>query len=491
MNRFLITGNGVVKPTTVTEIVNNDLLEARVQILEDFSVADGNNLFSETANRTLSFHPTWVRISTDTHVLGRNGALKLVGNSYLSDCWQITSNGGNVTIVSSIDVDLQTVQDISDSLKILSTDGGNTYHISTQTGANIWDGEFITPVGGDLQFITSHTSISDLRSSNTWHINSVNFSNVHMLSVTLQNYIGNIGSSLSNITIKMVDDAGNTATGIPGGFTLSVESGDGVTTVGSTVFAFNPSTGEAILKNVAINGIEGQYRLKATYEEDVTVFGVSPPISISYENPFFFVPGLQPTTDSSTGKQYVDIRMRFDKVASERYIVFSSHNYGATVWENSEFFTTADVRYQQPTWRITYQGFGLGYDIANKDHADFQTASTSSLSRVYNTDNGNLAHAVEANKYFDIESVIDADTQIEYYYILSKQHTSNRYLSYTDAWTTTNSDGTGDNPIGDEVLDPITFKNKLVGANAKNQYIRFFSTTPPHSVYEPSSGITS
>jgi len=483
MNRFLITGNGVVKPTTITSIVNNDLLEARVQILEDFSVADGNNLFSEMANRTLSFHPTWVRISTDTHVLGRNGALTDVENSYLSDCWQITSSGGNVTIVSSTNVNLQTVQSISNSLKILSTDGGNTYHICTQTGINVWNGNFITPNGGDLQFITSHTSIDDLRAANTWHINSVIFSNVHMLSVTLQNYTGNIGSQLSNITIKMVDDAGNTALGIPGGFTLTVESGDGVTTVDGTIFAFNPSTGETILTSVVINGIEGQYRLKAAYEEDPTVFGVSPPISISYEDPFFFVPGLTPSTTG--GKQYVDVRMRFDLNAPERWIVISSDNILASVHETSTYFTsTSDVRYQQPTWRITYQGMGLGYDIVCTDHADGADAS---LSRSYSATANHPYNALSGNRYFDIESVTEGGVQ--YYRILSKQHTSDRILTYSNGWI--GDAGGTDHPTGHDSVDPCLFDDVRTGTSAKDQYIRFFSTTSPFGVYEYSSGITS
>jgi len=206
-------------------------------------------------------------------------------------------------------------------------------------------------------------------------------------------------------------------------------------------------------------------------------------------NPFFFAPGSEPATDSD-GKQYIDVRMKFAIEAPQRYIVFGSNNHGVTVYENSDFFTS-DVTYQQPDWRITWQGFdaqgiNLGYAIENKDHADFGTTTTSSLSRLYNTTGNSNAHAVETNPYFDIETIIDADTQDKYYQIISKQHTSSRYLSYTGLkWTTITSDGSTapEHPTGHGTIDPIYFQHLWTHPQVRGQYIRFFSTTSPYSVY--------
>lgn len=192
---------------------------------------------------------------------------------------------------------------------------------------------------------------------------------------------------------------------------------------------------------------------------------------------FFFVPGLTPVLGAD-GKQYVDVRMRFDLEAPERWIVISSDNILASVHETSTYFTsTSDVRYQQPTWRITYQGSGLGYDIVCTDHADGTDAS---LSRCYSTTADHPYNALSGNRYFDIESVVDSDTV--YYRILSKQVNSDRILTYTNGWI--GDSGGTDHPTGDDSVDPCLFDDVRTGTSAKEQYIRFFSATSPYGVYE-------
>jgi len=201
-------------------------------------------------------------------------------------------------------------------------------------------------------------------------------------------------------------------------------------------------------------------------------------------NPFFFVPGLAPSTGAD-GLLFVDVRMRFGAKAPERWIVMSSENILASVHETSTYFTSSDVRYQQPNWRITYQGLDLGYDIVCTDNGD-----DASLARCYTTIDSTLGYIALTsitNRYFDIVSVVEHENDVEYYRILSKEHATDRILTYGNAWT----DGGGtDHPIGDGSVDPLYFENELVGTTAaQQQLVRFFSTTSPYDVYETESSI--
>lgn len=483
MNRFLsreTNTNSVGQTvTTIDSTAVTDALLARIQVLEDVSYDAAQSAYSEIANRKLAsdgiVYPAWALIATSTHVLGRNGSMVPIENYVLADCWQIIPYGGrNIGIVSSTGNNLQTSQGISTTLEIISTDGGSSYHICTQTGYDVWTGEFITPSddGSNLLLLSNYTSAADLRAANRWSISYVDFTNVFALEFPTQPTV-DTSSTLSDFTVRMVDNLGNLTPGIPGSLSLSVESGPG--TVSSTQFSFTGVTGIATLQNVNLSA-PGTYRLRATYNLPLFqtgVYGITQDIVIA---PFFFVPGLTPTT--AGGKQYVDVRMRFDLKAQERWIVISSDNILASVHETSTYFTsTSDVRYQQPTWRITYQGSGLGYDIVCTDHADGADAS---LSRCYSTTANHPYNALSGNRYFDIESVVDSDTV--YYRILSKQATSDRILTYLNGWI--GDAGGTDHPTGHDSVDPCLFDNVLTGASAKDQYIRFFSTTSPYSVYE-------
>ena len=198
-------------------------------------------------------------------------------------------------------------------------------------------------------------------------------------------------------------------------------------------------------------------------------------------NTFFFAKGARINIDD-TGKLYVDVRMKFDLLAPERYIILSSNNILASVHDQSQYWGPTDIRYKQPDWRITYQGPGLGYDIVCMSHIDTVNAS---LARSYNTSGNHPYNSLSTidNRYFDIEAVVD--NSVEYYRILSKEHETNRILTYQDGW----SAGDTDHPTGHESLDPCLFADVKTGTDAKEQYIRFYSITSPHTVFDSSSNI--
>ena len=179
--------------------------------------------------------------------------------------------------------------------------------------------------------------------------------------------------------------------------------------------------------------------------------------------------------------------MRFDKVSTERYISVSNKDvaagfpkwYFVSVTDDSSFFNGIWGNSGEPNFRITYQGTGNGYSIVN-------ISTGVNIAQLYNTDKTHpqldLATITDSN--FDIESVLDTDTAIRYYRILSREHTSRRYLTYSGSGWKSGEGSATEDPTGHGDLDPLYFEHLLTGNSSKNQYIRFFSITSPHSVYE-------
>lgn len=485
MNRFLSkdTNTNAVEQTvtTIDSTAVTDALLARIQVLEDVSYDAAQSAYSEIANRKLAsdgiVYPAWALIATSTHVLGRNGSMVPIENHVLADCWQIIPYGGrNIGIVSSTGNNLQTSQGISTTLEIISSDGGSSYHICTQTGYDVWTGEFITPSddGSNLLLLSNFTSAADLRAANRWSISYVDFTNVFALEFPTQPTV-DTSLTLSDFTVRMVDNLGNLTPGIPGSLSLSVESGPG--TVSSTQFSFTGVTGIATLQNVNLS-TPGTYRLRATYNLPLFQTGVYG-ITQDILTPFFFAPGITYSSDGTN--PYIEVRIVFTEKTPDRFVSLAiqadSHNPGeiiANVHKDSSWGQPADGRYDHFDWRITYVS-GSGYKIYNIDQ-------TTHLSQQLTTSDSNFTRtAVDTNSlFFDIERVVVSGE--DFYRIKTKESSmsSTPYLTWQNPWSY--ADASGQDSF--ESVDPVWFEALLTGANANEQYVKFATTASPYGLYE-------
>ena len=105
------------------------------------------------------------------------------------------------------------------------------------------------------------------------------------------------------------------------------------------------------------------------------------------------------------------------------------------------------------------------------------------MSEIYTPDDISIFQQHELSSIedpnFDIVSVFDNSN--EYYRIASREKLTKKYLTYDNNWP--DSETGVDDPPGHGNMDPFRFSNILSGTKAKNQYIRFYSTTSPFNVY--------
>ena len=87
------------------------------------------------------------------------------------------------------------------------------------------------------------------------------------------------------------------------------------------------------------------------------------------------------------------------EIVPNRFIVMSSHGYLAAAHKDYLSTLSDDHRYNNSTWRITYEGSDLGYSIININLGY-------SLSQYYNTNGGPVTPPIQLNtindKNFDI-----------------------------------------------------------------------------------------
>ena len=153
MNRFLSSdsnSNVVVQQTATTAVTDSSVTDAlleRIHVLEYVSFRYYRSAYHEMALRKFAeggmTYPAWFRISTSTHVLGQAGSAITTAAAHPYDCWQMVPSGGsNYMFASSTGTDLQ--QHLgTNQLKIITTDGGESFHICSQDGAEVWIGDFI------------------------------------------------------------------------------------------------------------------------------------------------------------------------------------------------------------------------------------------------------------------------------------------------------------------------------------------------------------
>ena len=165
-----------------TDVYVANLLES-IRILQDVSYTNSFNAYTTIAQRRIATdmpYPAYVQIktisdlqSTSTYVLNASG--DLVSTGVNDDVWQIISTGSSTIVISSSSGVSLTQKYGLQNLQLLSTDGGETFHIGTQPGPAVYSGSFLQPTTspGGVETVSDHSETAALRASNRWSLSLV------------------------------------------------------------------------------------------------------------------------------------------------------------------------------------------------------------------------------------------------------------------------------------------------------------------------------